>query len=280
MAEESPTNPVAHLREHAATAAPRRGSIASLGRRHAAAASARPVSPLTEEALAVCVWTEHATPAGEEAATAARALPLRFLAEEAAALPAHFPDDAAAVVRFQFFTEEILKSAGHQQLELSLYVQHEGRELFDEDAVFMHELRDIQCLGCTSQAQAPQEELLNLDRVALLGVQQLEKCPRIMDVELQRGEVCLDLWIAYLCLQLLNGDETRVVAVNVLEEVLDLLDMLLLVRNDCLHGHILVALGALNGTLAEHTCDNIQHGKDCKGDEDEENRTEQPMHSA
>mmetsp|Transcript_16626 Transcript_16626/g.39492 ORF Transcript_16626/g.39492 Transcript_16626/m.39492 type:complete len:202 (+) Transcript_16626:64-669(+) len=130
--------------------------------------------------------------------------------------------------------------------------------------MIMLHLCQVECPCRAPQPQASQQELLNLYGSAAISVKQLEEGPRVRHVQLQGLEVGLDRFLVHVLLQLHQADVARHIGIQVGEEGPYLPYVSLLVVNDVLHDHLMVALGAFYSTLAENACHHIKHSEVAK----------------
>mmetsp|Transcript_46023 Transcript_46023/g.103513 ORF Transcript_46023/g.103513 Transcript_46023/m.103513 type:complete len:230 (-) Transcript_46023:1131-1820(-) len=166
-----------------------------------------------------------------------------------------------------------------QGVELVLDEAHEVAQLVQLALALEDHAEDVEALGLTAQPQAAVAELVDVHQLGVVAVEELEQSPRVARLDLQGLEVRLHLRAVEYLLHLVHCDKPRVVFVQGLEDVADVLHIRLLPLHLVLDEQISIVLLGLNCALHEDARDDVQHAEDRHSSEGEKSSPQDPVNA-
>mmetsp|Transcript_64059 Transcript_64059/g.209026 ORF Transcript_64059/g.209026 Transcript_64059/m.209026 type:complete len:276 (-) Transcript_64059:812-1639(-) len=139
---------------------------------------------------------------------------------------------------------------------------------------------EVDCLRWALQSQATVNELLGIDHVGIIRIEEREKHEGVRWCDIEQREEALSFFVIDVFLESFCGNRSRAVGIQVFEHGLklrlDVIDVHLLVVGNLSDHEVSILLRALDGTLAEKSGNNIQHGEDGdRNEEDEQKHVDQ-----
>mmetsp|Transcript_79516 Transcript_79516/g.219938 ORF Transcript_79516/g.219938 Transcript_79516/m.219938 type:complete len:317 (+) Transcript_79516:73-1023(+) len=123
---------------------------------------------------------------------------------------------------------------------------------------------NVQTLRAALQAETAKDEFLTINTPRLVKVDEVEELAHLLDVQVQRAEVRGYIRLVHVLLQLRQADAPRIVAVQLVENLLHGLHELGLRALLRLDDKLAVILGALHCAVNEDCAEDIQHAEDAE----------------
>mmetsp|Transcript_64053 Transcript_64053/g.208985 ORF Transcript_64053/g.208985 Transcript_64053/m.208985 type:complete len:276 (-) Transcript_64053:812-1639(-) len=125
---------------------------------------------------------------------------------------------------------------------------------------------EVDCLRWALQSQATVNELLGIDHVGIIRIEEREKHEGVRWLDIEQREEALSFFVIDVFLESFCSNCSRPVGIQMFEHglklLLDVTDVHLLVVENLSDPEVSILLSALDGTLAEKSGNDVQHGED------------------